>query len=130
MLSFSVEFKPGIPVYEQVVFAVKKAMVEGKLKAGERFPSVRDISRELKINPNTAQKVISQLVREKLLSIEPGRGSVVCELPQGSGEQFDEILKPIIEQLVIEARRLSINQADVIKVLQKFWTTKKGGRAS
>ena len=126
MLAFLVEFKPGVPIYEQVVFAVKKAMVEGKLKPGERFPSVRDISRELKINPNTAQKVISQLVREKLLSIEPGRGSLVCDLPKGSGEQFDEILKPLIEQLVIEAKRLSIDKHNIINVIQKLWATDKG----
>jgi len=56
--------KPGLPITEQVIFAVKKAVVAGQLKAGQAFPSVRIVSQELKINPNTAHKVVTQLMAE------------------------------------------------------------------
>lgn len=57
MLSFPVELKPGLPITEQVLFAVKKGVVAGQLKPGEPFPSVRVLSQELRINPNTAHKL-------------------------------------------------------------------------
>ena len=55
MLPFSIELKPGFPVAEQIVFAVRKAVVVGQLRPGDRFPSVRVLSQELRVNPNTAQ---------------------------------------------------------------------------
>lgn len=126
MLAFSVEFKPGIPIYEQVTFAVKKAIGQGVLKPGERFPSVREMSKELKINPNTAQKIVSQLVREKLLMIEPGRGSIVSALSKASEEQFKEVIKPHIEQVVVEAKRMSISKKNIIKAIQAQWDIEGG----
>ena len=56
MIPFRVVFRPGVSLYEQVVYAAKKAVIAGQLRAGDPFPSVRALSKELKINPNTATK--------------------------------------------------------------------------
>ena len=64
MLPFSIELKPGLPITEQVIFAVKKAVVAGQLKPGQAFPSVRVVSQELQINPNTAHKIVAALVAQ------------------------------------------------------------------
>ena len=61
MIPFRVAFEPGIALYEQVVYAAKKAVVSGQLRAGDPFPSVRELSKTLKINPNTAHKVVTHL---------------------------------------------------------------------
>ena len=121
MLNFSIIFKSGIPIYEQVVYAVKKAVVSGQLKAGDRFPSVRELSRELRINPNTAQKVVTNLVQEKLLEIKPGIGSVVAEPSEATKMQRENILLTEIERLVVEAKRLSIKKKELIDAIQKQW---------
>jgi len=76
MINFTIKFQYGTPIYEQVVYAVKKAIVTEQLKPGDRFPSVREMAKELRINPNTAQKVIAHLARERLIEIKPGIGSV------------------------------------------------------
>ena len=77
MFPFRVEIKPGAPVYEQVVYAVQKAVLKGQLKPGSRFPSVRQLSQELRINPNTAHKIVAHLTAEGLLAVQPGIGTVV-----------------------------------------------------
>ena len=59
MIPFRVTFRAGAPLYEQVVYASVKAMVCGQLRPGDAYPSVRVLSRELKINPNTAHKVVA-----------------------------------------------------------------------
>ena len=51
MLPFHVNLKTGSPVSEQIVYAVKKAIISGLMRAGDKFPSVRTLSQELRINP-------------------------------------------------------------------------------
>jgi GntR family transcriptional regulator len=121
MLNFSVTFKPGIPIYEQVVYAVKKAIVSGQLKKGDAFPSVREISRDLKINPNTVQKVINHLVQAKLLEIRPGIGSVVAETSAATQEQRGQILHTEVERLVVESKRFSIKKKELFDAISEYW---------
>lgn len=125
MLNFSVTFKPGIPIYEQVVYAVKKAIVSGQLKAGDHFPSVREISRELKINPNTVQKVINHLAQAKLLEIRPGIGSVVAETSVATQEQKEQILHAEVERLVVESKQLSIKKKELFDAINHHWEMEK-----
>ena len=87
MIPFRVAFKPGASLYEQVVYAAKKALVSGQLRAGDPFPSVRMLSAELKINPNTAHKVVTQLLNEGLLEVMPGTGTVVAQPPDATTAQ-------------------------------------------
>ena len=78
MLPFRLSFEPGISLYEQVVYAAKKAIVSGQLRPGDPFPSVRTLSTALKINPNTAHKVIGHLVNQGVLEVRSGIGTVVA----------------------------------------------------
>ena len=70
MIPFRLPFEPGIPISEQVVYAAKKAVIAGQMRPGDPFPSVRILSKELRINPNTAHKVVSQLVAEGLIEVD------------------------------------------------------------
>jgi len=126
MINFSVEFKPGLPIYEQVVFAVKKSIVSGQLKQGDPFPSVRELSKELRINPNTAQKAVTHLVQERLLEVLPGIGTRVSAPSSATTEQRQNILGIEVERLVVEAQRLFIKKEELIKAIGKKWTDKKG----
>ncbi len=81
MIPFRLTFQPGESLCDQTVYAVKRAIVAGKLRPGDPFPSVRTLSKELRINPNTAHKVVTQLVREGLLEVLVGQGTVVSTRP-------------------------------------------------
>jgi len=121
MINFTIKFQSGTPIYEQVVYAVKKAVVSEQLKPGDRFPSVREMARELRINPNTAQKVVAHLVREGLLEMKPGIGSVVSELNIATSVQRDKILNDEIEKLIVECKRLSITKKEVTDAVDRNW---------
>src|SRR3990172_12526223 len=79
MLRFSITVRAGVPIYEQVVYAVRRATVSGQLRTGDPFPSVRALSQELRINPNTSHKIVATLVEDGLLEVRPGIGTVVGE---------------------------------------------------
>ncbi len=121
MLPFKVHFTQGRPVYEQVLFAAKKAIVCGQLKPGDAFPSVRVLSQELRINPNTAQKVSARLREERLIEVKPGLGSVITESARALKSQKKELLERELERLVVEAKKLKLTEEDVLEALRQHW---------
>ena len=125
MINFTIKFQYGSPIYEQVVYAVKKAIVSGQLKPGDRFPSVREMAKELRINPNTAQKVVAHLVREEMLEMRPGIGSIISELGRATNVQREKILNDEVEKLVVESKRLSITKKEVVDAINRNWKLDK-----
>jgi DNA-binding transcriptional regulator YhcF (GntR family) len=121
MLPFPVEIKPGEPVSGQMVYAVKKAIISGLLRPGDKFPSVRVLSQELRVNPNTAHKVIALLVQEKLIEVRPGIGTVVAEDRAVTRRQRSELLGAELERLVVEAKNLRIELDDMLQALERHW---------
>lgn len=121
MLPFDVQHQPGKPVSEQLVYAVKKAVATGRLSPGDPFPSVREVSRELRINPNTAQKAVSQLTQAGILEILPGIGARVCGPAPLSPGEIAVILHQPLEALAVEAKRLGMTSEQLETLLRKTW---------
>ena len=121
MIPFRVSFRPGASLFEQVVYAATKAMVSGQMRPGDAFPSVRALSKDLKINPNTAHKVVAYLVNEGLLEARPGVGTVVAAMPDSSAKERTRLLGHEIEQLVVEAKRLGIEREEMIESVSQHW---------
>jgi len=121
MIPFRLTTQPGVPIYEQAVYAATRAIVTGQMRVGDPFPSVRVLSRELKINPNTAHKVIAQLLSDGLIESRPGVGTIVAKRPGPSSSERAALLNRRIEELVVEAKRLSIDRDEVITAIEKHW---------
>ncbi len=122
MIPFHVEFKPGGTIYEQVVYAATKSIISGQLRPGDEFPSVRALSKQLKINPNTAHKVVSRLVEAGLLEIHPGSGAVVAKRPAANKSEKAKLLDDYFEELVVEGKRLGIDLRDMQEAIEKHWS--------
>lgn len=67
------------PIYEQIVEQIERFVLTGLLKPGEQIPSVRSLSIELSINPNTIQKAYSELDARGIIRSVPGKGCFICE---------------------------------------------------
>jgi GntR family transcriptional regulator len=122
MPPFSISLRTGLPIYEQVIYAVTRAVVSGELKPGDPFPSVRALSQDLKINPNTSHKIVAALIERGLLVVRPGIGTVVTsERPEASADAR-AILDDEAERLVVEAKRAGLSLQDVITSVRTHWT--------
>ncbi len=121
MLPFAVSIKPGESPYRQIVYAATKAVVAGELAPGTPFPSVRELSQALKINPNTAQKAVAELIRDGLLEVRPGVGTVVTAGRKASAAEKRVLLSAEVEQLVVEAKRLGLKASDVTNAIAARW---------
>jgi GntR family transcriptional regulator len=127
MLPFSIDLRPGLPVSEQILFAVKRSVVAGQMRPGAKFPSVRILSQELRINPNTAHKVIASLVEQGVLITTPAVGSVVAGPIAGGPRERAELLGGDLERIVVEAKKLGLSLDDVQSGLSAQWR-RLGGR--
>ena len=67
------------PIYIQLVEIIKIKIVSGKLKKGEKIPSVRELALIMKVNPNTIQKALTELESQKLIFTERTNGKYVTE---------------------------------------------------
>jgi GntR family transcriptional regulator len=131
MIPFYVEFKPGALIYEQVVYAATKSIISGQLCPGDEFPSVRALSKQLKINPNTAHKVVARLAEAGLLEIRPGSVAVVAKRSSATKAERTNLLGQQFEELVVEGKRLGIDLQDMQEAIARHWarlTSKREGK--
>ena len=82
---------------------------------------MRELSQALKINPNTAHKVVAELTRAGLLEMQPGIGAFVTEAgPAGAAEKA-ELLGQEIERLTVEAKRLGLELDELLTAVERHW---------
>src|SRR5438876_10383801 len=113
--------RPGESIFDQLVFASKKAFISGELQPGQVFPSIRSLAAELKIHPNTAHKVVQHLIQERWLEVRPGIGTVVSELPEARASDRKRVLRQEVEQLVVEAMRVGVELGEVLEAVEAQW---------
>jgi GntR family transcriptional regulator len=121
VLPFQLTLTPGVPVSDQVVYAVTKAIVAGRLRPGDDFPSVRVLSQELRINPNTAQRIVATLVAQGLLEVRPGIGTRIAARKAPTRAERQGLLKNDVEAVVVEAKRLHLELDDLIDAIRNHW---------
>jgi GntR family transcriptional regulator len=113
--------RPGQSIFDQVVFAAKRAFISGEFQPGQSFPSVRALAAEFKIHPNTAHKIVQYLTQERWLEVIPGIGTVVAEPPEARAGDKKRLLKEEVEQLVVEAKRVGLELDQVVEAIAAQW---------
>ena len=113
--------QPGQSIFDQVVFAAIKAFVSGEYRPGQQFPSVRQLAADLKINPNTAHKVVQHLIQERWLEVRPGVGAFVATPPEARAADRTRLLQQTVEQLVVDAKRLGLTHAELLQAIEAGW---------
>lgn len=76
---FTIDTMSRQPVYEQIIQQLERLVLSGALKPGDQIPSVRSLSLELSINPNTIQKAYSELDGRGVVYAVPGKGCYISE---------------------------------------------------
>jgi len=101
---FQIDFHNGLAIYDQVVRQVKFAVAAGVLRPGELVPSVRELARELTINPNTVARAYRQLQDEGVLQAVRGTGLAVAEAADvRCRSQRLELIRVRVRQVLDEA---------------------------
>ena len=107
-----------IPIYEQIMDAIKKMIMTGELKSGDPLPSVRTLSKELKISALTVKKAYDNLEEEGFTATVHGKGTYVSgnNTELMAEEQRKQIEKEM-EQLIIKARNYGLTADDLHELI-------------
>ena len=124
-MEFRIESSSRVPIYRQLVGQIREAVARGRLKADERLPSVRDLSRQLVINPNTVARVYTELEREGTLNTRQGLGVFVAQPKTDLTKRVrKDRLTCLVDGLLTEAVHLGFTAEEMLAVvserLQRF----------
>lgn len=115
----SITFDDKSPIYVQVMNMIKKQMVSKELKGGDKLPSVRDLSAELKVNPNTIQRVYKELEREGLAFTQRGMGTFITEDENVIYNLRRDTAKEIMNSFIEGMKHLGFNNSEIINMIEK-----------
>lgn len=116
---FYIDMMSRTPVYEQIIEQTERYILNHLLKGGDKLPSVRQLSVELSINPNTIQKAYTELDRRGISCSVPGKGCFVAEnaldiISQNTREKMKELT-----DLVNELLLAGITNEQIIECINK-----------
>jgi len=117
MFKFTLETNTSVPLYRQLMDQVRRGVASGQLKPGETLPSVRDVAREIAVNPNTISKSYNLLEHDGVLTRQRGQGMVVA----GPPDTPEALLSPALARLIREAQQLGLSRAEVVRLIQQHW---------
>jgi GntR family transcriptional regulator len=116
---FAIDPNNGVPIFDQVVRQVKYAIAEGSLIAGQLLPSVRQLSQQLALNPNTIARAYLRLQADGLLESLRGRGVVVTK---GASKRCKslrtELIAERIESVLSEALHAGLSSDEILQIVR------------
>ncbi|MBJ6648049.1 GntR family transcriptional regulator [Streptomyces griseoincarnatus] len=77
VIEFHLNSRSGLSPYQQLVQQVRHALRLGLLKEGDRLPTVKDVAKQMAVNPNTVLKAYRELEHDGLVAARPGVGTFV-----------------------------------------------------
>ena len=120
---FQISPSSGVPIYRQIMDQVKIHVASNRFKQDDFLPSVRQVAKELAVNPMTVSKAYSLLEKEGVLESVRGQGMRVI-LHGGFKEdvkQRETEVEPLLKEIIIKAKQLSLEEQNIIDLVQKFW---------
>lgn len=108
------------PIYIQLVELLRKEIVSGKLKAGERIPSVRELALAARVNPNTMQKALAELENQKLVYTERTNGKFVTNDTELIEKLKKELAKEKVNIFLDDMKNIGITYEEAIIYLQEL----------
>ncbi|MFG0263969.1 MAG: GntR family transcriptional regulator [Rhodopirellula sp. JB055] len=124
---FTVDPSNGVPIYSQIVRQVKFAVAEQTLRPGQLLPSVRQLSQQLAVNPNTVARAFQDLQSEGVIETLRGRGVVVCKgAVERCRKQRQSILADRLSAVLTEALQAGLSAKEVRKLVDEQLRTLDG----
>ena len=108
------------PIYIQLVEKIRIEIISGKLKSGERLPSVRELALIARVNPNTMQKALLELEAEGLVYTERTNGKFVTENKKLIEKIKKELAKEKVNSYLKDMKNIGISYEEAIKYLQEL----------
>lgn len=119
MALVSIDPRDRTPIYAQLERALRAAIASGRLAAGDRLPTVRQLAVDLRVNANTVARVYAELERAGVIETRRGVGSFVCATAARARppREHDRRLRAFVTRVLADADAAGFTMDDVIAAL-------------
>ena len=121
--SVTIEFDNNLPIYLQIMNYLKKEIIIGHLKAGDKIPSVRELASELQINPNTVQRTFQELEREEIVETKRGLGRYVTSEESKIMDIKKEMAGELLDRFIHGMQELGFTSNDIVSIVAETVST-------
>jgi GntR family transcriptional regulator len=131
-MQFRIDNASERPVYQQIMGQIKLDIALGRLMKEEKLPTVRELAKQLALNPNTIAKAYRQLEQEGIIVTKPGAGAFVANLDSNLSRTVKKkLVCEELERIAVEAFHMQIDRQTLLEwfenTVEKFnWPSKKG----
>jgi GntR family transcriptional regulator len=121
MIQFSIDPKSGVPFYRQIIDQVQFAIADRRLARGDRLPTVRQLSVDLKINPNTVARAYQELEIKGVVDTQMGTGTFIgSSKVEVSALERKRMLHQICTELLSRAAAYGFTTGEVAAALREL----------
>ena len=113
----SLQLDPKRPIYLQIMEEVKKRAVRGEYTSGHKLPSVRNMAKNVGVNPNTIARVYMELEREGFIFTRRGQGSFITEDTDRLDEERRKLADDATEQFIRAVQELELHNGHRQKLI-------------
>nr|WP_236904934.1 GntR family transcriptional regulator [Clostridium formicaceticum] len=116
----ALDFDHAKPIYLQIIDYIKKQIIRGDLKIGDKIPSQRELAQTLKVNPNTVQRAYREMENMHLTETIRGQGTFILEKKELLEALKTEMAETLLKNFIIEMKSLGYENKEVVALVEKY----------
>jgi GntR family transcriptional regulator len=125
-INFSLEPSNGVPIYRQIIQQIEYAVLSGRMRPGDRLPTIRALAVELKINPNTIAKAYGELEIRGILTTQVGSGTYILDKAPLLGEAasaregLDRKIREVLDRFIRDMGDLGVDRTELPGMIRDY----------
>jgi GntR family transcriptional regulator len=120
-INFTLDTTNGAPIYRQIIQQIEYAILSGRMKPGDRLPTIRTLAVELKTNPNTIAKAYSELEIRGVLATQVGSGTFISDKkPVIKDDSLNRKINEVIGKFIHEMYDLGVEKRELAALISSY----------
>jgi len=120
-LNFTLDPVNGVPIYRQIIQQIEYAILSGRMRAGDRLPTIRALAVELKTNPNTIARAYNEMEIKGILVTQVGSGTYISDKkPVLDDDRLNRKIREVLGRFMQEMRGLGVDRRELVRMIAAY----------
>jgi len=120
-VNFTLDNTNGAPIYRQIIQQIEYAILSGRMRPGDRLPTIRSLAVDLKTNPNTIARAYGELEIRGILVTQVGSGTYIADKkPVVEDDSLNRKIREVLTRFVQEMRDLGVERRELVRLVESF----------
>jgi GntR family transcriptional regulator len=120
-INFSLNPANGVPIYRQIIQQIEYAILSGRVRPGDRLPTIRALAVELKTNPNTIARAYGELEIRGILATQVGSGTYIADKrPEPEEDGLGAKIREVLGCFMGEMRDLGLDKGEILRLIRDW----------